>query len=233
MHFADIMADRAASSRVSVGVCEARHSEISGRGVPTATAIRSVGYVAPVISPSLRPEDNPNSLEEVPSRPGNLRRTAVELAERIEQLLDGAERRAEEVELEAKRSAQLYLAQRRDEADEELNRRVEDATRELEAPARALLEVSTSLRAQLERALTDLNAAERSATEALDRFREAGPAATPPPSEADGPGGKDAAVLRAAQLAVAGLAREDIARTLMTEYGSEDVEGIVDEILGR
>ena len=173
-------------------------------------------------------------MEEVPSRTGQLRRTAVELAERIEQLLDAAERRGQEVELEAKRSAQLYLAERRDEADQELSRRLEDAARQLEAPASALLQVSASLRAELERALTDLNAAERSATEALERLKEAVPVATPPPADGQGPGTQDAAaVLRAAQLAVAGVAREEIARTLVAEYGSEDVEGIVDEILGR
>jgi hypothetical protein len=195
-----------------------------------------VGYVPQVESPSRRPDERkPRSLEKVPPGTESLRHTAVELAERIEELLDAAERSAEEIEQEARRSAERYLAQRRGEADDEVSRRLQEARRDLEGPALALGEVSATLRGELERALADVSSAERTVAQALERLREAVPAATPQP-QADGPGGPsgpEEAVLRAAQLAVTGVSREEIASTLVTEYGNDDVEAIVDEILGR
>jgi hypothetical protein len=174
-------------------------------------------------------------------RPGEgLGQTAIELAERIDEILKLAERTAAEVQQEAEASAERYLAERRAEADREIENRVGEANRALAASATAIAELSTSLREQAERVLEDVTKLERAAQAALARLPgETAPSSkrTQPAAPAGETGAGDGSppaepLLRAAQMAIQGHSREEIERTLRADFGISSPEEIVGEILG-
>jgi vacuolar-type H+-ATPase subunit H len=174
-------------------------------------------------------------------------------AERLEAIVEAAERAAEGVIDDAEAQARRYLAQARAEAD----RIVEDRGADLSELVDSLLGQVLTLRQEAERLQATLEAAkarieapeapEREAQPAGDRPRAprlravrseeppaseppAEPAAVPAPEErrADAAGAR----LLATQLAVQGSSREEIEQRLRNGFEIEDTNGILDAILG-
>jgi vacuolar-type H+-ATPase subunit H len=168
----------------------------------------------------------------------------TDTAERLEAIVEAAERAAESVIDDAETQARRYLAQARAEAD----RRSEDRVAEASELIDPLLEQATSLRHEAERLQATLEAARariggvdtplQPPSEELEapRLRAVEAAQAPaeePPAE-PGPGRADAAGARllATQLAVSGSSREEIAQRLRNGFEIEDTDAILDAILG-
>jgi hypothetical protein len=179
-------------------------------------------------------------------KPGDLSRKQQDLrattAERLEAIVEAAERAAEGVIDDAEAQARRYLAQARVEAD----RLAEDRAAELADLVDSLLGQAVSLRREAERLQETLEAA-RSQIEGEERVprpepvedREEQPeaprlrAVEHEPAEADGRR-TDAAGARllATQMAVSGSSREEIELKLRNGFQVEDTDAILDAILG-
>lgn len=171
-------------------------------------------------------------------------------AERLEAIVEAAERAAEGVIDDAEAQARRYLAQAQAEAD----RLAESRTAELSGLIETLLGQALSLRREAESLQATLE-------EARDRITEEGEIAAPveplepeieeepdlsraprlravvfeeaPAAEA-GDGRSDAAGARllATQMAISGSSREEIAHRLRNGFEIEDADAILDAILG-
>jgi hypothetical protein len=192
--------------------------------------------------------DGPSQSAE-PAGTGGLRKAAVELAAGIDEILVTAADKAEEIQREARESAQRYLEQRRREADQEHERRVREASRDLQAPVLEVTRACASLREQAELVVEAAAALERAAAESLGSLgaQEEGPLHADAPferatAETVTPAGEDQgdvparpreeAILRAAQLAVAGRPRVEIEEIVRAEFGIAGPDEVVKEILG-
>lgn len=161
-------------------------------------------------------------------------------AERLEAIVEAAERAAEGVIDDAEAQARRYLAQARAEAD----RLGEDRLGELSDLVDALLGQAVSLRreavrlqATLEEAKARLEGGERPRRSqpveepAVPRLRAVGEAEAS--SAGDGRSADAAgARLLATQLAVSGSSREEIELRLRNGFQIEDTDAILDAILG-
>jgi len=153
-------------------------------------------------------------------------------AERLEAIVEAAERAAESVIDDAEAQARRYLAQARAEAD----RMAEDRSAGLADLVDTLLAQAISLRQEAERLQATLEAAkeriEPQEPEGTPRLRavtvEGGPAVAPVERPADAPGAR----LLATQMAVSGSSREEIAQRLRNGFEIEDTDAILDAILG-
>jgi hypothetical protein len=170
-------------------------------------------------------------------------RTVRELSRRLEEILESAEQAATEIEEEATTAARGYTERRRREADLELEQRLRAVDRETEGRTVAATRLEAVLRRKAQAVLTQAHELASAAEtvlallaeppeesvggEAGGRLEEAGTRET----RSDTPS-EEAALLRAAHLAVAGRSRSDIELTLRTEFGIDSPEAIVDEILG-
>lgn len=171
-------------------------------------------------------------------------------AERLEAIVEAAERAAEGVIDDAEAQARRYLAQAQAEAD----RLAENRTAELSSLIETLLGQALSLRREAERLQATLE-------EARDQIEEQGAAAPPAepepleiedepeepraprlravvfeeaPSAEQGARRSDAAGARllATQMAISGSTREEIAHRLRSGFEIEDTDAILDAILG-
>lgn len=190
------------------------------------------------------------------SRPGkptdiskNQKALRADTAERLEAIVEAAERAAEGVIDDAEKQARRYLAQARVEADRQSEGRVE----ELSGLIDTLLGQAISLRQEAERLQATLEAArariggeEPAAPPAGERVEAprlravdspevpvVEPAAVEPAPEpeirrSDAAGAR----LLATQLAVSGSSREEIAERLRNGFEIEDADAILDAILG-
>lgn len=173
------------------------------------------------------------------------KRLRADTAERLEAIVEAAERAAESVIDEAEAEARRYLAQAKAEAD----RMSGDRRGELSAEIDALVGQATSLRQEAERLQTTLE-------DARARLGDGDPAPVNEPSAPADPdpqpprlravGGQEApdaaplgdrdqaagARLLATQLAVSGSSREEIAARLRSGFEIEDTGAILDAILG-
>jgi cell division septum initiation protein DivIVA len=174
-------------------------------------------------------------------------------AERLEAIVEAAERAAEGVIDDAEAQARRYLAQARADAD----RLAGDRTADLAELVDSLLGQASALRQEAERLQATLEAAksrieapatpqsatqptaDQSQTPRLRAVRsEEAPAPEPPaePAPAPAPEEKRAdaagARLLATQLAVQGSSREEIEQRLRNGFEIEDTDGILDAILG-
>jgi len=166
----------------------------------------------------------------------------ADTAERLEAIVEAAERAAEGVIDDAEAQARRYLAQARAEAD----RMAEGRVGELGDLIDTLLGQAISLRQEAERLQATLEEArariegdegdlpvepERPQPEA-PRLRavDAAPAPAPEPEQrpSDAPGAR----LLATQMAVSGSSREEIAERLRNGFEIEDADAILDAILG-
>lgn len=166
-------------------------------------------------------------------------------AERLEGIVEAAERAAESVIDDAEAQARRYLARAREEAD----RQAEDRTAELAELVDSLLGQAIALRQGAERLQASLEEARgRLEGEEEQQQEQAKPLPDPPQPEAprlravgeseerDAEGAKRAdasgARLLATQLAVSGSSREEIELRLRNGFQIEDTDAILDAILG-
>ncbi len=175
------------------------------------------------------------------------KRLRAETAERLEEIVEAAERAAEKVIDDAEAQARQYLAQARAEADRVAGERRGGASELIGS----LVDQAASLRREAERLqraleaaqaqLGDPGAARRQPDEPPEIEVEPPPEPQPPRLRAvgdrdDSPAGsRDAAAgarLLATQLAVSGSSREEIAARLRTGFEIEDTSAILDAILG-
>lgn len=175
----------------------------------------------------------------------------TDTAERLEAIVEAAERAAESVIDDAEAQARRYLAQARAEAD----RAAEDRTGELSQLIETLLGQAIALQRDAERLQVTLEVARdrvlgdpggdgpspaREEPPRLDaaapRLRAVDAADTspePPVEPVPAPRGDPAgARLLATQLAVSGSSREEIADRLRNGFEIEDTDAILDAILG-
>lgn len=180
-------------------------------------------------------------------KPGDLSRKQQDLrattAERLEAIVEAAERAAEGVIDDAEAQARDYLAQARAEAD----RLAEDRTAELAALVDSLLGQAIALRQEAERLQATLEEA-RSRIEGEERAPRPEPAerqeerrevprlraveydesAAADERRSDAAGAR----LLATQMAVSGSSREEIDLKLRNGFQIEDTDAILDAILG-
>ncbi|HWJ42443.1 MAG TPA: hypothetical protein VNR67_03325 [Solirubrobacterales bacterium] len=170
-------------------------------------------------------------------------------AERLEAIVEAAERAAEKVIDDAEAQARRYLAQTRAEAD----RLAESRASELSDLIETLLGQAHSLRGEAERLQATLEAArgriagtapaeefvgelpdelEAPAPEAKPRLRavivEEAAGSDPAARRSDAAGAR----LLATQMAISGSSREEIAQRLRKGFEIEDADAILDAILG-
>jgi cell division septum initiation protein DivIVA len=158
-------------------------------------------------------------------------------AERLEAIVEAAERAAEGVIDDAEAQARRYLAQARAEAD----RLGESRLTELSGLIDSLLGQAVSLRQEAERLQATLEAAKGR----IEEEQPGAPAQSEAPrlrAVAEGEGAAPAsegmrsdaagARLLATQMAVSGSSREEIERRLRNGFEIEDTTAILDAILG-
>jgi cell division septum initiation protein DivIVA len=184
--------------------------------------------------------------DDLPKKQKELRATT---AQRLEEIVEAAERAAEGVIDDAEAEARRYLTQARAEADRITDRRMEDLTHMIDV----LLDQADSLQREADRMQTLLEEAkfrispeqpEGGKPAAADREEPVRPPReTPklravahpeePPAEVEAaPGDAAGARLLATQMAVSGSSREEIETRLRNRFEIEDTSPILDAILG-
>lgn len=180
--------------------------------------------------------------KDFPKNQGDLR---AETAERLEAIVEAAERAAAGVIDDAEAQARRHLAQARAEADRE----AESRSDELAETVEVLLGQAISLRREAERLQQTLEAAKARIGVDPGQGLEPSPPPSPEPPVAprlravggfdpepvrtpDRPADPAGARLLAAQLAVSGSSREEIAERLRNGFEVEDADAILDAILG-
>jgi len=167
----------------------------------------------------------------------------TDTAERLEAIVEAAERAAESVIDDAEAQARRYLAQAQAEAE----RQSEDRFAEVTDLIDPLLAQATALRHDAERLQITLEAAkariegvepppapaEEPEAPRLRAVETNGspvewPGVEPDPRRGDAPGAR----LLATQMAVSGSSREEIAERLRNGFEIEDTDAILDAILG-
>jgi cell division septum initiation protein DivIVA len=186
-----------------------------------------------------------------PGKPSDIskdeRALRTDTAERLEAIVEAAERAAQGVIDDAEAQARRYLAQARGEAE----RVAEGRADELSDLVETLLDQAVALRQEAERLQATLEAA-RERIDPGPAAREGAPAQVeavaaprlravdapdaPPEAERESSAGRQAdpagARLLATQLAVSGSSREEIAERLRNGFEIEDTDAILDAILG-
>jgi vacuolar-type H+-ATPase subunit H len=173
----------------------------------------------------------------------------ADTAERLEAIVEAAERAAESVIDDAEAQARRYLAQARAEAD----RLSEGKLAELSQLVDTLIGQAASLRGEAERLQATLEAAkprldgraghrapeppqldEQPEEPQAPRLRAVGGGETTPVAPVPGADRVDAAGARllATQMAVSGSSREEIDERLRSQFEIEDTTAILDAILG-
>jgi hypothetical protein len=169
----------------------------------------------------------------------------TEAGQRIQQIVDAAERVAADIEADARTEADRFLGDRIREADRLFEARAE-ALKEMTA---GILEQAEVLRGEAaaltsrvaqfleeagagdERPARDAAKVAPAQTPAPQDKRRAGPFPAADEEDPDRAVSEDA-LLRATQMAVAGNSREEIETVLRTEFSVSDPTSVADEILG-
>jgi vacuolar-type H+-ATPase subunit H len=182
----------------------------------------------------------------------NQKRLRADTAERLESIVEAAERAAEKVIDDAEAQARRYLAEAMAEADRAADSRLSELAEAIEpliVRAASLGREAQSLQLALEAAREGLREEEPEPgaprpQSGPPREAEAPPEPLPPRLRAVGaqeepasapPDARDRAAgarLLATQLAVSGSSREEIAGRLRTGFEIEDATAILDAILG-
>jgi hypothetical protein len=165
-----------------------------------------------------------------------LRRSVTEATARIQEIIDAAERVAEEIRADAEAEASRYLDERKRDADrlaEEQARRLSELSDLLAERARYVREQVEALTDALERTVANIRAGTTPPAAAETEPPVAGEEReAPPQTSVRDSGGVEEPLLRATQMAVGGSERGEIERTLRREFGVEEPNAIVDRILG-
>lgn len=155
----------------------------------------------------------------------------ADTAERLEAIVEAAERAAEGVIDDAEQQARRYLAQARADAERQAAGNIGELSELVDAllgQAIALRREAERLQATLEEARARIDGSEPPAREEPvepPRLRAVVPAEPPLPDAAG-------ARLLATQMAVSGSSREEIAQRLRNGFEIEDTDAILDAILG-
>jgi cell division septum initiation protein DivIVA len=183
--------------------------------------------------------------EDLPKKQKELRATT---AERLEAIVEAAERAAEGVIDDAEAQARRYLTQARAEADRITEKRMEDLSHLIDG----LLGQATALQQEADRMQTALEEAklridpERPAqgrgdppapevgppSPEVPRLRAVAQSEEPAPAPAAKQPDAAGARLLATQMAVSGSSREEIEQRLRNRFEIEDATPILDAILG-
>lgn len=176
----------------------------------------------------------------------NQKQLRADTAERLEAIVEAAERAAEKVIDDAEAQARRYLAQARAEADRAAEGRLSELSDLIETllgQALSLRQEAERLQATLEAAKARIDPGEAPAAPAVPDPEQA-PASQAPRLRAVGGGAEiglaaeatrvDAAGARllATQMAVSGSSREEIEARLRKGFEIEDTKAILDAILG-
>lgn len=173
------------------------------------------------------------------------RKLRADTAERLEGIVEAAERAAESVIDDAETQARRYLAQARAEADHIADDRLSDLAGVIDSlvdQASSLRQEAERLQETLEAAQAQLGGGEAGSVAEEPREDDQPPEPQPPrlravsdqneTSPADPRDNAAGARLLATQLAVSGSSREEIAARLRTGFEIEDTSTILDAILG-
>jgi cell division septum initiation protein DivIVA len=183
--------------------------------------------------------------EDLPKKQKELRATT---AERLEAIVEAAERAAEGVIDDAEAQARRYLTQARTEADRITDRRMEDLSHMIGV----LLDQADSVQREAERMQTLLEEAkfriepeqpdggkepasgrrESDLPQEAPRLRAVAQSEESPPDSEAKPADAAGARLLATQMAVSGSSREEIEQRLRNRFEIEDTTPILDAILG-
>jgi cell division septum initiation protein DivIVA len=181
--------------------------------------------------------------------PKSQRQLRAETAERLEAIVEAAERAAESVIDDAEEQARRYLAQAKAEADRVAGGRLSDLSGLIDAllaQAASLRREAERLQASLEAARAELSAEDSPPAGEPERAQEpleaeqplrrpprlravAGERASEPDADRADPAG---ARLLATQMAVSGSSRQEIETRLRNGFQIEDTSAILDAILG-
>jgi cell division septum initiation protein DivIVA len=166
------------------------------------------------------------------------RTPAREAAERIEAVVEAAERAAETVIDDAEKQAQRYLSEAQAEADRIVSRRlasVSALTDALFSQAEAIQRETEKLLAALEEAKAEIEVGPGEGASAEPSRRGPHLSAVAQPGEAEpkaARGTPAGARLLATQMAVSGNSREEIELRLRNGFDIDDTAAILDAILG-
>lgn len=162
----------------------------------------------------------------------------ADVGDRVQELMDAAERAAGQIQADAEAAAAQHETQRRAEADQLVEQRVREIDsigRSLAGRVEDLQREATELIRELDdaaRRLADLGGEAPTAREPWQAASKPSPEPVAYPGTAAQTGGvPEQATLRATQLAVAGTARADIERMLRSDFGVEDPTSVVDRVL--
>lgn len=177
-------------------------------------------------------------------------------------IIDAAERVAAEIRTDAEAEAERYLERAKRNADRltmervrliseltdslfehasQVRQQCEALIESLDDAMRGIAAVSSEGRVAIGRdpdRVQRVPARESTAAAYLQRVPEEAPgerlreAPEPPALRAEGADASEAALLRATQMAVAGSDRAEIARTLVSDLGIDEPDGVLDRILG-
>lgn len=178
------------------------------------------------------------SAEKRRDRPKKARDLRADTAERLEEIVEAAERAAEKVIDDAEAQARSYLAQARTEADRIGSGRLADLSDLVDTllgQAASLREEAERLQARLEEAKAQIEpeeTVERSHETQVPRLRAVASDEEPEPPQERNPGDAAGARLLATQLAVSGSSRQEIEERLRNRFEIEDTKPILDAILG-
>jgi hypothetical protein len=180
---------------------------------------------------------------DISKRQRSQRDLRADTAERLEAIVEAAERAAEGVIDDAETQARRYLAQARAEAE----RMAAGGGSDLGDLLEPLLEQAVSLRQEAERLQQTLEAAKQRIEPGGPREPQPSPAPrgpeaprlravaaedAPAPEPEQRPSDAPGARLLATQMAVSGSSREEIAERLRNGFEIEDAEASLDAILG-
>jgi hypothetical protein len=174
----------------------------------------------------------------------NLEGVVANVGDRVQEILDTAERVAVQIRAEAEAAATEYLEQRRAEAD----RAAEDRLRQLKALTQSLAARAASVERETSALVTELDTAVRRLGELAEpspawaeeaeasapQAAASGTRAQPQAPEREPVGDRlpEQALLRATQMAVSGTERTEIEMMLRTEFGIRDPESVIAQMLG-
>ena len=199
------------------------------------------------------------------SAPTSLRSSISDAAQRIDEVVQAAERVAVELQEDARREAEQYLQERRQDADrlvaertgtlselsQSLVRQVEELSEQSRALASRVDQIAGEFRSVLDQgfepsrpepariAIPDAPATpdepaapdEPLAADFEPQF-DSEAEAVAEEGEATASAAPEEALLRATQMAISGRSRPEIAEQLRSEFGLEDPEPLLDQVLG-
>ncbi len=175
-------------------------------------------------NPSPPESDGPRGEDATDRGSTGLGDVVANVGERVQEILDAAERIAGDIRAEAEAAADRYLRERRQEAE----RAVEDGVREFTNLTQSLSGRVETLQREASALVEALEQARRSLAgfaEGVEPHPEAATDAAPAEKI------PEQAILRATQMAVAGIERTEIELMLRTEFGVEDPAALIDRML--